>query len=400
MFIREVKARIIRNSRKEKSIEVFMQTYKGKFYASSPEGKSRGKNEVEPYNKRGINYTLKMLNAFFRLIKHRNFMIKDFFGLKEFETEIRKFENKYGRFGGDAVIALENCFLKAAAKENKKEVWKFIFDSFYKGKVKMPMPVGNCLGGGKHSRPVEGKKPDFQEFLLIPNEKSFSRAVTKNIHAYEHAKHLIKNKEKKWILKRNDEGAWMTGLNNESALELLKEIGKEYKLRIGIDIASSSFYKNGYYYYENKKLIRDRVEQIDYIEYLIKKFGLFYIEDPLSEEDFAGFAQLSNLQKKALIVGDDLTTTNLTRLRRAKINAVIIKPNQIGSLLEVSKVVEYCKKENIKMIFSHRSGETIDDVLADLCIGFQGDFIKCGIFGKERLIKLRRVMEIEKSLTR
>jgi len=103
-----------------------------------------------------------------------------------------------------------------------------------------------------------------------------------------------------------------------------------------------------------------------------------------------------------LVVGDDLTTTNLKLVRRAvessSVNAVIIKPNQIGSLIEVKKVVLFCKKYNIKMIFSHRSGETMDDILADYCVGFGGDFIKSGVYGRERLIKLKRVMDIEGGL--
>ena len=107
-------------------------------------------------------------------------------------------------------------------------------------------------------------------------------------------------------------------------------------------------------------------------------------------------------KSKTLIVGDDLTTTNLKRVHRAvqggAINAMIVKPNQIGSILEVKKVVEFCKKNDIVMIFSHRSGETMDDTLADYCVGFGGQFMKAGIYGRERLIKLKRVIDIEKAL--
>ena len=137
----------------------------------------------------------------------------------------------------------------------------------------------------------------------------------------------------------------------------------------------------------------------------MKKFGIFYVEDGMHENDFGGFKEvLNNVSKKTLIVGDDLTTTNLKRVRRAvggkTINAMIIKPNQIGSILEVKKVVELCKRNDVKMIFSHRSGETMDDILADYCVGFGGQFIKCGIFGRERLIKLKRIMDIERTLLR
>ena len=189
-------------------------------------------------------------------------------------------------------------------------------------------------------------------------------------------------------------------------LDILYEVGKKYNLKIGVDLASSVFCrKDGYYLYKNKSLIRDRLEQIDYIQRLIKKYGLFYVEDPLQEEDFPGFAEIleSVNPEKTLIIGDDLTVTKFLRARTATrskaINSIIIKPNQVGSILEVEKVVEHCKENNLKMIFSHRAGETMDDALADYCVGFGGDFIKCGILGRERLIKLKRIVDIEKALS-
>jgi len=236
--------------------------------------------------------------------------------------------------------------------------------------------------------------------LLIPREKTFSRAVTMNLRAYEYARGLLKARSK------NDENAWMTDKTNEEVLEILKTVAKKYNLRIGLDIAASTFYDKGYYNYKNKNLIRDKVDQADYIERLIRKFGIFYVEDGMQEEDFSGFKEILNAVKenrmKSLIVGDDLTTTNLKLVRRAVnsgvINAMIVKPNQIGSIIEVKNVVRFCKKNCIAMIFSHRSGETMDDTLADYCVGFGGQFIKTGIFGRERLIKLKRVIDIEKKL--
>ena len=125
----------------------------------------------------------------------------------------------------------------------------------------------------------------------------------------------------------------------------------------------------------------------------------FYIEDPLDENDFAGF---SKIKSKGLIVGDDLTVTNLSRIKKAvkqkSVNAVILKPNQNGSLIALKKIVEYCRREKIKMIFSHRSGETSDNILADLAFGFGADFIKTGVTGRGRREKLKRLVEIERSL--
>jgi enolase len=300
--------------------------------------------------------------------------------------------------GGNVSYVLEGVFLKAAAADNNMELWEFINkDVNFGKKVKMPHAVGNCIGGGLHSSDAWGKKPDFQEFLLIPRAKSFSHGVSLNIRAYRYAKKLLKSR------KVNDENALRTGKTNEETLEILKRVGKKYKVRIGLDVAASSFYKGGYYFYRNKELTRDKTDQVDYIERLIRKFNIFYVEDGMQEEDFSGFKSLvGSVDGKKLIVGDDLTTTNMKLVRRAieskAVNAVVIKPNQIGSMIEVRRVVMFCKKHGVKTVFSHRSGETMDDILADYSVGFGGDFIKTGIMGRERLIKLKRVMEIEKTL--
>lgn len=421
MFVKSVTSRFIKNSRGSRSIEIELKTYEGSFKSSAPSGKSTGKSEVPCWNPKGIDKSMQMLNAFSKKLINKNFIIKKMADLSELNKLMIGFESKFGKLGGNVWYVLEGVFLKAAAKDCGKELWEFINDDVNRGlKPKMPMPVGNCIGGGMHSRMLNGKKPDFQEFLLIGNDKKYSRAVSKNLRAYEYAKTLLSSPARKskaggsrfswireWRRLRNDEGAWMTGKRNEEVLEILKRVAKRYDLRIGIDAAASSFYENGYYKYKNKELIRDKVDEIDYMVRIIRRFGIFYLEDGMDEDDFGGFKSLlervKNNRKKSLIVGDDLTTTNLKRTQRAvrsgAINSMIIKPNQIGSILEVKKVVEYCKKHNIVMIFSHRSGETMDDILADYCVGFGGQFLKAGIFGRERLIKMKRVMDIEKSLS-
>jgi enolase len=402
MFIKEVRPSVIKNSRGERTIQVTIKTYKGKFVSSAPSGKSTGAHEVSAYARRGIGESLKILMMVAEKIQHKNFMIKRFEQLKDLENEILKVEADNGPIGANARYALQTAFLKAAAFENGKELWEFVKGD-EKTKVTMPMPVGNCIGGGLHS---EGKRPDFQEFLLIPSERTFSKATTKNIHAYHAAKAMIKKADKEWKAAKNDESAWQVQLANEDVLEILFQVAKDFDLKIGLDIAASSFFSNKVYNYENKKIIRERHEQVDYIQRLIEKYHLFYIEDPMQEEDFIGFGDLNKDSAKGnyLVVGDDLTTTNLQRVKRAivnnSINAMIIKPNQIGNLLEVAEVVKLCRKEKIRMIFSHRSGETMDTALADYAVGFGADFVKMGIMGKERLVKHRRLMEIEKSFSR
>lgn len=418
MFVKSVMPRFVRNSRGGRSIEVVLVTYEGTFKCSAPSGKSTGKSEVACYHKKGIMHSMKLLRIFCGSLVHKNFIIKKVDDLGKLNELMVRFENRFGKLGGNVWYSMEGAFLRAAAKDCGKELWEFINDDLYDGRrPRMPMPVGNCIGGGLHSKKIKGKRPDFQEFLLVGNEKKFGRAVTKNLRAYEYAKRLLaKSGEGKavsggrlfreWRRDRNDEGAWMTGRSNEEVLEVMVKVAKKYDLKIGLDIASSSFYDKGYYRYKNKDLIRDKVDQIDYVLKLIRKFKIFYVEDGIDEEDFGGFkslnASVKGNRRKSLIVGDDLTTTNLKRVQRAvrggAINAMIIKPNQIGSILEVKKVVGYCKKNKIVMIFSHRSGETMDDILGDYVVGFGGDFLKAGIWGRERLIKLKRVMDIEKSL--
>ncbi len=399
MFIKEVVPKIILDSRKEKTIEISIKTYKGKFTASSPSGKSRGENEAEPFNKVGIIKSLSLMKLFSKKLKNKNFMIKKLDDLKILTEKIYRFEAGYGKLGRSVTYALETVFLKGAAADLNKELWQFINDDVNNSKKpKIPTPVGNCIGGGLHSKLIKGKRPDFQEFLLIPKEETFSRAVTKNLRAYWYSRRLVKTP------KKNDEDAHMTSKTNEEVLNALKILAKKFKIRIGIDIAASTFFEKGYYKYKNKELIRDRSDQTDYVENLIKKYNLFYVEDPVHEEDFSGFKEILGAvkNKNTLIVGDDLTTSNIKFLRRAihsgSINAIIIKPNQVNSILDVAKTVKLCKENKMKMIFSHRSGETMDNALADYAVGFGADYIKTGIFGRERLIKLKRVIDIEKSL--
>jgi enolase len=180
------------------------------------------------------------------------------------------------------------------------------------------------------------------------------------------------------------------------------DILKKTKLAIGIDVAASTFYKRKNYNYKNPVFKRTIEEQMEYLSNLIKNFNIYYVEDPFDENDFESFAKLLKRFPDRLIVGDDLTATNPKRSEKAikmkSINAIIIKPNQIGSLIEVKEVCELAKKNNIKIVFSHRSGETEETILADLAFGFGADFFKCGITGKEREVKIKRLIEIEKSL--
>ncbi len=395
MKIKKVDAKIISDSRKEKTIFVSIQTDAGNFSASSPTGKSTGKFEAKPY-KKNLEGDIKSLKDFSEYFSEENIdCIED---LRRIEEVVD------GGIGANSLFALESAVLKSLAKEQDKEVWQLINADAntlsplkgVKGTRKFPRLVGNCVGGGKHSS--SEKKPDFQEFLLIPNAKTVEESYKINNEIKNKIKLFLKIKDKDFAEKKNDEEAWISSLNEKEVLDVLREIN----LPLGIDVAASTFYGRGKYHYENPMLNRDGEEQMKYLSNLIKNFPIFYLEDPFEENDFDSFARLLKKFPDKLIVGDDLIVTSLKRLEKAiekkSVNAIIVKPNQCGSLLEVKRVCELAKKNNIKIVFSHRSGETEENILADLAFGFQADFFKCGIDGKEREAKLKRLVEIEKSL--
>ncbi|MEA3329452.1 MAG: hypothetical protein U9Q06_01790 [Nanoarchaeota archaeon] len=377
MLVKRLVAKCIKDTRDEDTIEVYLRTEFGKFKASAPNGKSRGKYEVKPW-KKSLKGDIKFVNSW----KLKSLEIKKFDDLINLE---KLFKNK---LGSNTMIAIEYVFLRALAREQKCEIWQLINSRAHK----MPRPVGNLIGGGAHS--FQG--PDIQEFLAIPFTKTFSDAVKLNKKAHKECRKFLKKEDRKFKSKKSDENAWCTSLSNLEIMRIMVLVQSKFpNLKIGMDVAASEFYKNKLYKYKNKKKIMKRNEQIKYISELGKIF--YYIEDGLDEEDFKGFEKINS---KGLIVGDDLTVTSLSRLKRAKsgINAIIIKPNQCGSLIEVKKIVKYCKSHKIKIIFSHRSGETSEDVLSDLAFGFGSDFIKTGVLGKGREEKLKRLVKIEKSL--
>ncbi|HLD37156.1 MAG TPA: enolase C-terminal domain-like protein [Candidatus Nanoarchaeia archaeon] len=400
MQIKEVEASRILDSRKKETILISVKSGKAVFNASSPSGTSTGRHEAKPY-KTTLNSDIRVINQNSKKLSQLTARLKDFDDLSVVEGLIK------GKIGANTLYALETAILKAAASSYGVELWQLINRNAGSRK-KMPMPVGNVVGGGMHA--AVGKSIDFQEFLFIPQTGKFCRAYALNLAAYKMTEKLLQEYDDSFEGKKDMENAFITSLDDEAVLSVMNDVKKSLekspaksKIRIGVDVAASSFFKNRKYFYKSKSKSLGRSGQIDYVSYLAKKYNIFYIEDPLSEDDFNGFAVLRKKAKNSsLIVGDDLTTTNPARLKKAikaqAINAIIVKPNQIGSLLEVRQVCEIARKNRIKIIFSHRSGETTDSTIADLAFAFQADYIKTGIAGKERQVKLKRLVEIEKSV--
>ncbi|MBT3690898.1 hypothetical protein HOD75_05125 [archaeon] len=395
MILKKIIAKAVKDSRGEKTILVGVVNSAGKvFETSAPAGKSKGKFEVKSYFK-SLSGDIKFLNGL-------NVSVVNGLKLKRFDDLVNIEKLVSGKIGGNSLFALEASILKAIAFDKGVELYEFldgVVARRKKGKKGINIrPVGNTIGGGLHSKGVKGKKPEFQEFLFIAKGKNFKERVKINETAYVLARKFLKSRS------RNDEGAWETGCSNEEVLDIMSNVRKIMKKKglvvdIGLDVASSSFLKNKKYVYWNNRLSQS--SQINYLIKLIQEYKILYVEDGLDENDFSGFRKLM-LKGKFLNVGDDLTTTNLKRVKKAirmnSINAMIIKPNQIGSLIEVKEVIAICRANKIKTIISHRSGETLDNTIADLGVGFNVDFIKTGVYGDVRKSKLKRIIEIEGKL--
>ncbi|MEM3112991.1 MAG: enolase C-terminal domain-like protein [Candidatus Pacearchaeota archaeon] len=387
MKIKKLFAKTINDTRREKTIEVSLETDFGKFVSSSPNGKSKGEFE-RPIWKKSINNDILTVNKYF--IEDINF--KDF-------NDLHLIEEAFSEIvGGNTIIALEYCFLKALAFKENKEVWEVVSDSIKIKPKKMPYLIGNIIGGGAHSN---WKGPTFQEFHIIP-VSGIKRSIEILKRAHENSGEILKNIDKNFKGSLNDENAWQTNLGNEKVIEIIWDVKENIldefggTIHLGIDVAASEFFKDNNYIYQKEKRSESKNGQIKYMERLSKRF--FYIEDPLEQNDFTGFSKILSISK-GLIVGDDLIATSPDRLleaiKKKSVNAIIIKPNQIGSLLEVKKIVEICRKNNIKMIFSHRSGETSEDIISDIAFGFGADFVKFGALGPGREEKLKRLRKIE-----
>ena len=376
-------ARKIISSTVDFLLEVKIETKKGVFKSSAPKGTSKGKYEVEEYVG-GIDAAIKNVNGKIKrsLLRTKINSLQD----------ILDYEEKTKKFGGNVTLSVTYSLLRALAAEKKIPVWKL-----FTKKKKVPAVLNKMIGGGEHA----GKNsPSFQEFLVLQKVED----IEKNMELYQKIR-------KDWgNYGRDLEGGWIIDVSDEKALKILRSYDKNMK--IGVDIAASEFYKNGKYNYRNispiskggkimpPKKIKNQAEQISFVKRIQKDYDMFFIEDPLDEDDFVGFAELTKkIGKNSLIVGDDLFATCVERLKKGiklgACNAVIVKPNQIGSVSKTMEFVELAKKYKYETIISHRSGETNDDILADIAVGLQIPVMKIGIGGGERASKINRLLEIK-----
>lgn len=401
--IEDVVARKIFNSRGEETLEVDVVTTAGFGRASAPAGASRGKAEVVPYPEGGVDQAMRRV---------KELVAPELIGLNADEQEeidrllheidgTRDFRN----IGGNTAYAVSLAVAEAAATSYGIPLFQHLAGYFAN---ELPYPLGNVLGGGKHAY---GKAPDIQEFLVLPlKASSFSYAAKANVLIHRRVGSLLEKKDATFTGGRGWEGAWAPNIKNEDALEVVtvacKEVSKELEVecRVGLDMAASSLWnpKENCYVYARDGIKRDTGEQLDFVLCLIEKYNLVYVEDPLHEEDFEGFAELTKKVRDCLICGDDLFTTNRERLtygiKVGAANAVIIKTNQVGTITDAWETTKTAKKTQYTPVASHRSGETTDESLAHLAVAFQCPIIKTGVVGGTRMAKINELIRIEEML--
>jgi enolase len=400
--IKNIKARKVYNSRGSPTIEIEISTTKATIRVEAPSGASTGEHEVVSYPQGGVEEAIMLVNDVIapQLLT---------FNIKKQEIIDRTLHeidgtNNFQRIGGNTAFALSLAISKIAASHKNLPFFQHISsdDSFA-----LPHPLGNVLGGGKHAG---SKAPDIQEFLVLPVVvTSFSEAIWANIKVHMRVFTLLEQADINFTGGKGDEGAWAPNLTNIEALNVVTQASEEVSnelgvdIRVGLDVASSSFWdeKKGYVY-NGEGVQRNCGEQLDYILDLINTYNLVYVEDPLHENDFDGFAEITEKAGTCLICGDDLFTTNPERLRQGiqarAGNAIIIKPNQIGTLTETLETVTLANQAGYIPIASHRSGETCDTYLAHLAVGFRCPIVKLGVVGGERTAKINELMRIEERL--
>ena len=397
--ITSVKGRLIYNSRGSKTVEIDIisdNQFLGRVCA--PSGASVGKYEAVSFPDGKPENSLQVLNE-----NSSKFLDLDPSNIKSIHDtlkEIDKTEN-YSKVGGAIAFAVSIASLESASKVLNEHMFKLIS----KGKeCRFPFPLGNILGGGAHAGPGT---PDIQEILICSiGSKSIREAIETNLDVHKELRNVLAKQDSSFTNGRGDEGGWAPKLDNEKALELSAKacenlgftLGKEVSL--GVDFASSTQWddKKKMYVYDRAGFENSPEKQIEFASDIIEKYKLIYAEDAVHEEAFEDMAELTSKFPKTLITADDLTVTNKEILKKAielkSCNAAILKVNQAGSLYDALEFAKEANNNNIKLITSHRSGESTDSHISHIGIGTNSKMLKVGIVGGERVAKLNELIRL------
>ena len=317
-------------------------------------------------------------------------------------VELDGSDNK-SRLGANALLAVSLAVAKAAGEESGLPLYRYLGGA---GRMQLPVPMMNVINGGAHAN----NSLDLQEFMIIPvGAESFREAMRCGAEIFQALKKLLDKKGMPTTV--GDEGGFAPNLpNNEAALKLIIEAIEAAgytpgsQVAIGLDCASSEFFKDGKYDLASEKLKLSAKEFTDYLAAWVDKYPIVSIEDGMAEGDWEGWKVLTNrLGKKVQIVGDDLFVTNTKILsegiRQGVANSILIKINQIGTLTETLAAIEMAKRAGYTAVVSHRSGETEDTFIADLAVGANALQIKTGSLSRsDRLAKYNQLLRIEEDL--
>lgn len=413
--IKQIDAREILNSKGEPTIETTVILTDGSVgIASVPSGTSTGKyeaielkdNDTKRFQGKGsliaISNILKIISPVLIGTDVGNQQQID----KKL-IEIDGTSNK-SKLGANATLSVSIATAKAAARSYVLPLFIYLREYIKETNttLKIPTPCFNIINGGKHG----AGNIDFQEFLVIPaSSKSYSNSLQEGSNVYFSLKKLLEKNNLSTLV--GIEGGFSPKLpNNENAFVLIKQAIEEASLRVdfdmfmGIDAAASNFYHDGKYFIKDKPAALSAKELLAFYNTLNDQYHILYLEDGFAEDDWVSWQDLyASLSSNTMIVGDDLTATNPFRLSEAMqkkaITSIIIKPNQIGTVIEALVVSEMAKEAGIKIVVSHRSGETNDDFIADFAVAVNAEYVKFGppIRG-ERVSKYNRLLAIEEQI--
>lgn len=410
--VRSVKARKILDSKNWFSVETAIRINGQTVTASVPEGTSKGEFEAlylpSSVAVRNVNQKIRPL-----ILKQKKL------DLAEFDSKLCALDgtpNK-SKLGANATLSSSIAVCKAAAVQQNKPLYRYIAEFSKTRKPVLPVPFMNVLNGGRHA----GLEHDIQETMIVPHRfKSFSHAMGAGVAVFHSLQTVLHRKFGLSALTMGDEGGFvpLQTPTIQDRLDILEEAvenaGFSKKISFAIDAAASEFYdsKKNRYFLNNKskntknlKLQKFSPEKlIDFYSDLVRSYKIVSIEDGLSQNDWDSWRQLNKkLGKKIQLVGDDLLVTNPLRIKAAirkyVCNALLLKPNQIGTVSEAIEAAQLAQKAGWKVQVSHRSAETLDSFVADLAVGIGCGQCKFGAPSKpERLAKYNRLLQIEEEL--
>lgn len=405
--IKKITAREILDSKGDPTIEAILETNQERFLVSVPSGISKGKYEAMELRDKdgGVKKACQNIEEIIApALKGKDPVQQG--EIDSILIELDGTENKR-RLGANAILAVSMAVCRAGAKARKVPLWQHIQRLRATRLLsRLPAPCFLLFEGGLHG----GKSEPFstQEFMVAVEGGSLSEKIAKVRQVYSFLKKRTKaavGKEGAFAPVLKNESSFGRLGNSETALEIIKEALKEagIKGKLVLDIAASHFFRRERYDFEGR--VVSRQELLKFYKEIAVKYQIVGIEDPFSQDDWRGFKKMTKeMSEKLLVIGDDLLVTNLELVKKAvktkACNAVVIKPNQVGTITETIAVANYAKSQGMKIFAKHRGGETKDSFLADLAVGLGADYIAAGgLLQKERLTKYQRLLEIEKELS-